>query len=93
MLILTRKPSQEIYIDGITLRYIKPGQFRLGYDTHFMDVGDCLQIKPGVRMTYLGSGRRGNQVRLGFDAPRSVNIVRDDAIRKERQTAHANTVC
>jgi sRNA-binding carbon storage regulator CsrA len=85
MLILSRKPHQKIYVDKKPVTYLGKGQVRVGYDTHFMDPGDWVTIKPGVRMKYLGGYRaRAGQVRFGFEAPPSVEILRDDAKRVTR---------
>lgn len=80
MLILTRKPGQSFDIDGKPLTYVSPGKLQWGFDTHFVDAGDWLQLKAGVRVKYIGSYKaRPGQARFGFEAPRSVSIVRDDA--------------
>jgi carbon storage regulator len=44
-------------------------------------VGQLIKIGDDVAVTVLAIN--GNQVKLGFDAPREVTILRDDAIIKE----------
>lgn len=54
-----------------------------------------LQIPPSavarvvrITTTQVGVGPRGRQVKLGFDAPREITILRDNAGVKTRKERH-----
>ena len=52
-------------------------------------VGETLKIGDDVNVTVLGV--KGNQVRIGVDAPREVSVHREeiyDRIQKERQSGN-----
>ncbi len=55
-------------------------------------VGETLKIGDNVNVTVLGV--KGNQVRIGVDAPREVSVHREeiyDRIQKEQQESQGNS--
>lgn len=50
--------------------------------------GESVQIGKDVKFTVLRV--KGNQVRIGIDAPKEVAIVRDDAIKKHKHDLETN---
>ena len=48
------------------------------------NIGQSVYID-GHKIEVMVLGVRGNQVRLGFEAPRDIEIVRDDAIKGKKQ--------
>lgn len=47
------------------------------------NIGQSVYID-GHKIEVMVLGVRGNQVRLGFEAPRDIEIVRDDAIKGKK---------
>ncbi len=50
-------------------------------------VGETLQIGDDIKVVVVGV--KGNQVRLGIDAPKSVNVMRPDAKLQQPKLAKA----
>ena len=50
-------------------------------------VGESVTIGDDIRITILRGGGRSENVRLGIEAPRDVEILRDDAVnRSDKRT-------
>ena len=48
---------------------------------HTDETGHTFYVNDNIVIRVLGV--RGNQVRLGIDAPKHIDIIRDDAIKKK----------
>lgn len=46
-------------------------------------VGECFMIGDAVSVRVLGV--KGNQVRIGIDAPKEVNVVREELLTRRRK--------
>ncbi len=97
MLILTRKPLQRIMIgDDLILKLegIKKGKVYLCATTHegtehFQGVAnDTFHIAPDVSVMVLDNVR-SNQVRLGFTADQSIQIVREEILLELAQSGRS----
>ena len=96
MLILTRRPSEGIYIGTnsfIKLLRTSSGdgsillQIQVGSDTNKQTVRTCgtVTLPNGTSIHLLDV--RGNQARLGFEAPRTVSIVREELLVSDQKAA------
>ena len=48
-------------------------------------IGEAVHIGDDIVVRVLGV--KGNQVRLGFDVPKSINVVRDELLKKTPEPA------
>ena len=51
-------------------------------------VGESIRIGENVKLTVLGV--RGNQVRVGIDAPKDVHILRSELLERDREEEDGN---
>lgn len=87
MLILTRRKGERVIVGDVTFEIVSFSAKVVRVNTITNDVGVVDMVPVG---TQLSIGKmasvvplevRGNQVKLGFDAPRNVEILREELTR------------
>lgn len=56
-------------------------------------IGQSIMIGDDITITILGNGGRGNQIKVGIDAPKNVSVHREEIFLKvkEEETKGANS--
>ena len=97
MLTLNRRISERVIIDDttiVTLLYAQRGTARLQIETpadtgiRSLRIGESTHLGNGVRLCVLGM--QGQQVKLGFDAPREIPIYREELYRQRQNQTESD---
>lgn len=87
-LVLTRKAGESVYVGELLVTVTRVTRANANLMTakpravHNCAIGDMLILEPGVSITVKAIAR--GIVRLVFDVPREINIVRQELIENEQ---------
>jgi len=92
MLVLTRKPGERLFfgelhvLEVISLRIGHSTSFRFflsseSQEHHIVNIGESINLTPYIKLTVVRIER--GQTRLGFDAPKSMRILREEITERD----------